>query len=271
MRYPNAKHQYAMRTDQARPGRDKRSLERSPKRDRSALRLIAGVAATAAAVFIALTIVVTSSSSLALDAHAFDIANHLRAPRLDHAARILTSLGLIAIVGPVLVLGAALLIKRGHNARAVPLLAGGALTWITVWITKWAVDRARPPAPLVHTTGHSYPSAHAANSVGWLALAIALTALIPTRAGRITAVATGALLTMLIGLTRIYLRAHYPTDVLAGQALAIAMYALAMIGALTWQRRRYTARKAITSSPPSIPSVTRHEPGNPRDQVIPPR
>ena len=59
----------------------------------------------------------------------------------------------------------------------------------------------------------------------------------PKRIGRIAAVAAGALLTVLVGLSRIYLRAHYASDVLAGEALATAMYALATIGTLAWQKR----------------------------------
>ena len=116
------------------------------------------------------------------------------------------------------------------------MVGGVALTWLSVWITKAAVDRPRPPAPLVHTAGQSFPSGHAANAVGWLALAIALSAVIPTRAGRIAAIACGALLTALVGLSRIYLRAHYLSDVLAGEALATAMYAATSIIALTWRR-----------------------------------
>lgn len=213
----------------------------------SVLWPLAGVAAGAMAVFVALTIVVTSNPSLAADSRAFHIANELRTPALDHAARIVTTLGLLVIVGPVLLIGAALLVHRRRRARAASLLIGAALAWITVWITKAAVDRARPPAPLVHTSGQSYPSGHAANSVGYLALAIALTVAIPSRIGRIAAVAAGALLTVLVGLSRIYLRAHYASDVLAGEALATAMYALATIGTLAWQKRGHFARKATAS------------------------
>jgi undecaprenyl-diphosphatase len=216
---------------------------------RSVLWLTVGLAVTATAVFVALTVIVITSAPLAVDARAFQIANELRAPWLNQAARFLTTLGLLAIVGPVVLLGAVLLIRHRHPARAAVLLLGAALGWISVWITKVAVARARPPAPLVHTTGHSYPSAHAANSVGWLALAIALTVAIPTRAGRTAAVATGALLTALVGLSRIYLRAHYATDVLAGEALACAMYALTAIGALAWQTRRHSTRNAPPSPP----------------------
>ena len=219
-------------------------------RRRSLLWLMVGLAATTTAVFVALTVIVISTPSLAADSRAFQIANELRAPWLDQAARVLTALGLLAIVGPVLLAGAALLIRHRHPARAAALLLGAALAWISVWITKAAVARARPPAPLVHTTGYSYPSAHAANSIGWLAIAIALTVAIPTRSGRNAVVAAGALLAALVGLSRIYLRAHYASDVLAGEALALAMYALATIATLAWQNRRHSTREA-TASPPA--------------------
>jgi membrane-associated phospholipid phosphatase len=108
-------------------------------------------------------------------------------------------------------------------------------------IVKTVVDRPRTPDPLVHTSGQSYPSAHVANSVGWLALAIALTVLIPTRAGRIAAITAGALLAVIVGLSRIYLRAHYASDVLAGEAVAVATYAAAALGAVAWASRRASA------------------------------
>lgn len=177
--------------------------------------------------FGALTIAVTTSDSLGLDSRAFQTARDLRAPWLDHVARIVTTMGLIAIVGPAILVSAALLARHGRRGRATALVVGAALTWITVWIVKAIVDRPRPPAPLVHTAGESYPSGHAANSVGWLAIALALTVAIPDRGGRVAAVTAGVLLALLVGLSRIYLRAHYASDVLAGEALAVAMYGLA--------------------------------------------
>jgi len=219
-------------------------------RRRSVPWLLAGVAITALAVFVALTVAVTSSPPAGLDARAFQIADDLRAPWLDAAARLVTKLGLIAIVGSAVSLAAALLIARRHRARAAALVIGAALTWISAWIVKSAVAGPRPPDSLVDTSGHSYPSAHAANSVGWLALAIALTIVIPTRRHRVSAIIAGALLAALVGLSRIYLRAHYASDVLAGEALAMTMYALAAIGGVRWQARRATAIGAQSLPPP---------------------
>jgi undecaprenyl-diphosphatase len=238
-------------------------------RRRSIPWLLVAVAVTAIAVFAAITVAVTTNPSLAFDSSAFETADDLRAPWLDTAAKVVTKFGLIAIVGSAVLLGAVLLFRRRHalraaalvlgaalawvSVRAAALVLGAALAWVSVWITKRVVDRPRPPNPLVHTSGQSYPSAHAANSVGWLALAIALSVVIPNRIARIAAVTAGALLAVLVGLSRIYLRAHYASDVLAGEALAVAMYALAAIGTVTWQARRDPARSgrgAPTSLPP---------------------
>jgi undecaprenyl-diphosphatase len=211
---------------------------------RSVPPALIAIGVTAAAAFVVLTVIVTANSSLAFDSRAFAVASDLRAPWLTTVARVITTLGLIAVVGPALVAGAALLNARKARRRAGALVVGGALTWVAVWITKSLVDRPRPPQPLVHTAGQSYPSAHAANSVGWLALAIAMAAVIPARGLRIAVIAGGALVAVLVGLSRIYLRAHFTSDVLAGYALAVAMYSLATI-VMTAR----PARSRSTSSP----------------------
>ena len=212
-------------------------------RNPSRVRILVAVAVGAAAVFVALTIAVSSNRSLSLDSEAFKLADRLRSPWLDHVARVVTTLGLIAIVAPVVLLGAAFVFRRGYAAMGTTLVAGAALTWIGVWLVKTVVGRARPPSPLVHTTGGSYPSAHAANSIGWVALAVALVPVIPSRGGRIIAVTAGAILAALVGLSRIYLRAHYASDVVGGEALAVTMYALAVLAALAWEARSERARE----------------------------
>jgi undecaprenyl-diphosphatase len=150
---------------------------------------------------------------------------------------VITTLGLFAIVGPAVAIGAALLVWTGERARPAALVAGTAAAWTSDQIAKAAVGRPRPPAPLVQTTGHSYPSGHAVNSVGWLALALVLAAVIPSRAGRTVVVAGGAVIVVVVGMSRIYLRAHYASDVIAGVALATAIYALAAIASIIYAKR----------------------------------
>jgi undecaprenyl-diphosphatase len=189
-------------------------------------------------VFALLTVLVTTSAPLGIDETAFRAVHHLRAPWLDHAARIVTTFGLFVVVGPSVVAAAVLLMRGRNRMRAAALVAGCGVAWLSVQIVKGAVDRARPPAPLVHATGGSYPSGHAANSVGWLALAIAITVLLPSRRLRCVAVGAGLLMMLAVGFTRVYLRAHYLSDVLGGEALAIAVYAIAAIVAIAAARAR---------------------------------
>lgn len=192
-------------------------------------RLTITVALVSAAIFITLTVLVTSSGSLGFDRAAFTAAHDLRATWLDHVTKVITQLGLIVFVAPAVLLAAAVLVRGGRRARAVALLIGAGAAWVAVWITKWAVDRPRPPAPLVHTAGPSFPSGHAGNSVGWFALALALAAVLRARGARVAIMTAGALLALVIGLSRIYLRAHYASDVIAGEAIAVPMYALAAL------------------------------------------
>ena len=206
-----------------------------------AVRPLAVIAAAATAVFAALTVIVTTSAPLAFDTRAFRVAGDVRAPWLDHAARVITTLGLFAIVGPAVAIGAVLLFRAGERVRVAALVAGTAVAWTGVQIVKAAVGRPRPSAPLVHTTGDSYPSGHAANSVGWLALAFALTAVIPSRAVGRVAVGGAAVIVVLVALSRIYLGAHYASDVIAGVALATASYALVAIASIVYARRRSSA------------------------------
>ena len=109
--------------------------------------LLIVVAGVALAVFGALTATVTLGPSLALDSWAFEIADDLRAPWLDAAARVVTTLGLLAIVGSGVLLSALVLVKRRYVARAGVLMLGAALTWVGVWIAKAVVDRPASAEP----------------------------------------------------------------------------------------------------------------------------
>ena len=84
------------------------------------------VAVTAIAVFV-IDDRVTGSSSLPLDARAFEIAKDARAQWLDVTARVVTTLGVIAIVGPGVLMGAAVMIKHHDRAGAGAIVVGAAL------------------------------------------------------------------------------------------------------------------------------------------------
>jgi membrane-associated phospholipid phosphatase len=138
---------------------------------------------------------------------------------LEQAARILTKLGdwEEALRVPLWA-GALLLIWQRRLLTAALLVA---ITYSGEWIVhaeKTAIGFARPDPHLwlVHVDSPTFPSGHAADSmVVYLSIALLL-----PRAGnhRRALVAAALLLSLLIGISRLMLGVHWPTDVVAGWA-----------------------------------------------------
>jgi undecaprenyl-diphosphatase len=101
-----------------------------------------------------------------------------------------------------------------------------------VHLTKNAVGRPRPEDSLVDTAGSSYPSAHAAYAVAWVAVAVVLARFVPWLAGRAAVVVVAIVIAALVGLSRVYLHAHWWSDVVGGWGLGASIYALCGILAL---------------------------------------
>ena len=193
--------------------------------------LIALVAAGGYA-FAALLVVLGGQDYAPLDLRALSIADGLRFGPTTELARVATHAGASIVVGPALLLTAALLLVRRHVADAGVLIAGALLTFAAVHVTQAALDRSRPELPLIETQFASYPSGHAAYAVAWIAMAVALWRAIPWVAGRVAVVVTAVVLAVAVGLTRVQLRAHYLSDVVGGWGLALALFALCAIFAL---------------------------------------
>jgi undecaprenyl-diphosphatase len=108
-------------------------------------------------------------------------------------------------------------------------------------IVKPAVGRARPPAALQvggPDVGRAFPSGHATQSIAFYGmLAIVLIMWYAPRHGRLFAIGA-ALVTLVIGASRLYLGVHWLTDVLGGYALGLAWLSLVMVTSLLVIRRR---------------------------------
>ena len=115
---------------------------------------------------------------------------------------------------------------------------GGMLLNVAV---KHLVQRARPhfDDPLVFLTTYSFPSGHTAGAALFYGfLTVLVFAHPPARRWRTAMVAAGAAMVLLVGLSRIYLGAHFFTDVVGGLALAglWLCVSLSAVQAL-WRRR----------------------------------
>lgn len=158
-----------------------------------------------------------------------------RTPWLTSLAKALTWLGSSIVLWPVVVIaGLGLWRWRRHWLPAVLPALALAGAWAGALLIKGLVGQPRPPAAdrLTVVHGWSYPSQHAAQALAtWGMLALMLMAGRSARA-RVLLAAGAVLIAFVVGLTRLYLGAHWMTDVLGGWALAGVWDCLLIIGYL---------------------------------------
>jgi membrane protein DedA with SNARE-associated domain/membrane-associated phospholipid phosphatase len=160
------------------------------------------------------------------DQTVWDVAGDLQTTWLVDIAKVVTWLGSGWIVYPLGTLAAIMLAYRGRWGEFWVIAVGLALIAILVPEIKGWTDRPRPPDPLISVDSSAFPSAHAAQATlyTWLAVTLALR-VVPGIARRSLVIAAGIGLTVLVGLTRIYLRVHWMSDVSSGWALGLSCFA----------------------------------------------
>jgi membrane protein DedA with SNARE-associated domain/membrane-associated phospholipid phosphatase len=178
------------------------------------------------------------------DHTAYDVANDLQAEWLVHVAKVITYLGSGWVVIPLAVLAAIALAARRYWLELWALVVGMTLTFLLVPEIKGLTDRPRPPDSLVSVHGSAFPSGHAAQSTlyTWLAITLALR-VVPGIKRRSLVIAAGILLTGLIGLTRVYLRVHWLSDVTSGWALGVSCFSAVAIVVLVIAHIRDNSRR----------------------------
>jgi len=197
------------------------------------LTTLLAVAAVGSFVFFGYLIAIDPVTELtAGDRRGVRWSDALETPWLTDLAKALTHLGALPVAGGALVLTALALMWRRHGPEGLALLGGLALTYAGVHVTKAALARPRPLGPLVDAAGSAYPSGHAAYAVCWVAIAVALRHAFPRLAVQATLLIVGLALAVVVGLTRIYLRAHWFSDVAGGWGLGAMCFSLAGMAAL---------------------------------------
>ncbi|MBZ9909938.1 phosphatase PAP2 family protein [Mesorhizobium sp. BR115XR7A] len=168
-------------------------------------------------------------------------------PWLEGAMRDITSLGSSSVL--VLITAATiiylLLIRRPATALLMFVAVAGGQVLSS--LLKAGVDRPRPElvSHLVNETSLSFPSGHAMlSAVTYLTLGSLAARFLPGRTTKVYVLFLAVLTTVLVGVSRIYLGVHWPSDVLAGWCAGFAWAMLCWLVARLLQRR-----KAVSEEP----------------------
>jgi len=152
---------------------------------------------------------------------------------LPEAARDVTSLGSTTVIGLILfsIMGYLFLERRPAVAWWMFGAVSGGILLNN--LLKLGIGRPRPEIAgvAVKVFSSSFPSGHASlSAIAYLTLGALLARTQQSIAMRLYVMSLAIMLTVLVGLTRIYLGVHYPSDVLAGwcigSAWAIACWAI---------------------------------------------
>ena len=179
-----------------------------------------------------------------IDREAGILAGRLEMDALVEVAKVVTHLGALSVVTPVALVTATWALTRGRWIDAVALAVGVGLSVLLVHVAKAAYDRGRPSGGLIDVSLAAYPSGHTAYAVTLVACATVLVRAGSGWAVRFALVTVAVALVAVVGLTRVYLRAHYLTDVIGGAALGVAVWAFVGTLALVAGHVRHNGRRA---------------------------
>ncbi len=156
--------------------------------------------------------------------HSSDLANPLGSTVIEEAIRDLTSLG-STLVTTLLAIYVVIFLYLYHKPRYSIFLASAVLLGIAyVFLIKLGFDRPRPDVVphFMRSLSPSFPSAHSSMSaIVYLLIAEVLSRGFPNKSLRIFIFIVAILVTVSVGISRVYLGVHWPTDVLGGWIIGV--------------------------------------------------
>jgi len=203
-----------------------------------------------------------------LDTWANPFLHGIQSPGLDVLMNALTTIGSSWVIPPIFVV-ALVLLGRKRRYGAAAFLASATLGGVAVeWTMKLFFARPRPQLAWAHIQpDFSFPSGHTMNSaVFYVALALIIWSVFGRRAG-LGAMAIAVLITLGVGVSRVYLGYHYVTDVLGGM-LAGAAWLMVVGYAFRLRPKWWAWGLPIAAPSDSAPAPLVHSPGRNPDGTV---
>lgn len=170
-----------------------------------------------------------------------DLNDPVGSRNIEEAVRDVTALGGTTIVTMVTVLGILAFAFHRRYRHAAVMAGAVLLAWLSSDVTKMLLDRPRPDLVPhgAYVYSGSFPSGHSTLATAtYLTLAMLVASLEPRRRTKALAYGLAGIVLVGVGLSRVYLGVHWPSDVLAGWCLGsawalVAWVALRLIGGRT--------------------------------------
>jgi undecaprenyl-diphosphatase len=158
--------------------------------------------------------------------------SQLKGPRwVTWAAQDITALGGPTVLGLTVLAVTGYLLLHGLYRNGLFVFTASAGGWVLNWTLKQGVARARPDIVphLREVVSSSFPSGHALTSAAvYLTLGALLMRIAEGRLTKYYCIAIAMFVTFLVGVSRVFLGVHYPSDVLAGVTIGLAWAAFCM-------------------------------------------
>jgi membrane-associated phospholipid phosphatase len=169
------------------------------------------------------------------------IAGH-RLTWLTPVMELVTWLGSSFFIIPFGIAAGGYLWRRRQTWRPLAMMAAAFLGAAGLYdIVKPAVGRARPGAALQvggPDVGNAFPSGHATQTISFYGMLAVVLIICYAPRRRWPFLLGAALVTLVVGASRLYLGVHWLTDVLGGYALGLAWLSLVMVTSLLLEGRQ---------------------------------
>ena len=172
--------------------------------------------------FITIMILLLTNNTVTFDKYIYNFISSFRCNSLDYIMKTITYIGNTIPVFIIIII----LMMFLNNKNRILLGSSMVITLLINQTIKYIIRRPRPPIEerLITQGGYSFPSGHSMMSLCLYGVLIYLTwTNIKDKRIKFLIISLLSLLILLIGISRIYLRVHYPSDVIAGFLLTISI------------------------------------------------
>jgi undecaprenyl-diphosphatase len=162
------------------------------------------------------------NGNLAMDIWAANYAKSIESTNFTNFFKTVTNIGNPSIIVIATIIIAIVLYLKNMENESIFFALNILGVWLFNELLKASFRRDRPSMKLINATGYSMPSGHAMVSLSFSILACYLILLyFNNKEKAYTITICLILLAIIIGISRVYLRVHYLSDVLAGWSAAI--------------------------------------------------